>query len=109
MVYFGSSIANADSSKTITNEEFSEVLTLRSDGTCVFFETYPNGASGESFLTYTATQTEITLIYGIGHEDPVLSYEISGDTLTTTQHFEAIIDDQHDEPETWFVTTFIKI
>lgn len=112
VVYHGSSIADADSFDVITTEEFSEVLTLNADSTGSLIFTNSEGSTTTNW-TYTATDTEITLTgtEAGGSGEPnvmVLAYELSGNTLTTTMYFEAIIDDQHNEPEGWVVTTLTK-
>ncbi len=109
MVYYGSSVASADSSADMTADaEAPTVLTFSDDGTGSDVSKNEAGSDTTYTWTYTTTATEITITAtedGVP-EDMVLSYVLSGNTLTLTIHEEA--DTEYDEPEMWMVMTFTK-
>lgn len=109
MVYYGSSVATADSSEDMTADaDAPTVLTFNDDGTGSDVSKNQAGSDTTNTWTYIATATEITITTTEDGEteDMVLSYVLSGNTLTLTVHEEADIED--DWPETWMVLTFAK-
>ena len=101
--YYGSSVANPDSSVNITADFGSLVLTFNADltGKSVFTE----GDSTETDnFTYTATASDLTITED--GETEVIPYELSGNTLTLTIHEEA--DAEFEQPEGWIVITLAK-
>ncbi len=98
MVYYGSSVANADSSEDWTDELGPDVI--------IFF--YEDGKTDVESVTYTATADEITFTDNTGDatEVYIVLYIISDNTLTLTFHEEA--DAEWYRPEMWILTTYTK-
>ena len=101
--YYGSSVANPDSSDDWTAFVGSVVFTFNADGTgkTVFDE---DGTPMTDNWTYSATATEITVTEDDATE--VAPYDISGNTLTLTYHDAA--DTDLNLPESWTVLKFTK-
>ncbi len=104
VVYYGSSIADPDSSEDRTDRMGPVVLTFNADGTS---SQYDDGRE-EGNWTYTATADELILTSTYEGETDVvvILYEISDNTLTLTIHEEA--NDNYDTPERWIVQTLTK-
>ncbi len=98
MVYYGSSVANADSSEDMTDE-------VGPDDVIIF---NADGKTDVESVTYTATADEITFTDNTGSETEVIvvPYVLSDNTLTFTLHEEA--DAEYGRPETWNVVTYTK-
>ena len=101
--YYGSSVANADSSTNMTADFGSFVLTFNADLTGMSVSTEGDSTETDNF-TYTATATEITVTED--GETEVIPYELSGNTLTLTIHEAA--DAEFEQPEGWIVITLAK-
>ncbi|MCH8838099.1 MAG: lipocalin family protein [Candidatus Marinimicrobia bacterium] len=103
IIYYGSSVASADSSDDLTAFVGNSVFTFNSDGTGKDVTVRENSTETNTW-TYSATATEITKT--AGGETEVRSYAISGNTLTFTLYEAA--DPDFDMPELWWVFTFTK-
>ncbi len=103
VIYYGSSVANADSSEDWTPFMGNRVFTFNADGTGQDVRLDEDGTE-TSRWTYTATTTEIT-IHGDG-EPEVVTFEVSGNTLTITKHEAA--EAGYNDPEAWIVSTLTK-
>ena len=103
IVYYGSSVANADSSDDLTAFIESWVFTFNSDGTGKDVTIGEDSTETNTF-TYSATATGITVT--VDGETEVVPYAISDNTLTFTTHASALPD--FDVPESWTVFKFIK-
>ena len=103
IVYYGPSVASADSSDDWTAFIGNSVFTFSSDGTGK--DVTVDGDSTETNTwTSSATATEITITEG--GETDVIPYSISGNKLTFTSHEPA--DSEFNTPESWWVIILTK-